>query len=80
MRDYQRQKKGTNLMGKIKEDFLSVRSFITLGAFLTIYGLTWLGKMQVDIVVRIADILLGYWFGSKVASAIKNAEIKKGDV
>jgi len=40
-----------------------VRSVITLGAFLTIYGLTWSGKMQVDIVVRIADILLGYWFG-----------------
>jgi len=57
-----------------------VRSVITLGAFLTIYGLTWSGKMQVDIVVRIADILLGYWFGSKVASAIKNAGDKKEEV
>ena len=63
-------------MGKIKEDFLSVRSVITLGAFLTIYVLTWKSKIATDVVVRIADILLGYWFGSKVASAIKNGEQK----
>ncbi len=65
-------------MGKIKEDFLSVRSVITLGAFLTIYILTWRSKIAPDVVVRIADILLGYWFGSKVASAIKGTEQNGG--
>ena len=59
-------------MGKIKEDFLSVRSVITLGAFLTIYIMSWFDKIKPDVIVRIADILLGYWFGSKVAAAIKN--------
>ena len=58
-------------MGKIKDDFFSVRSFITLGAFFTAYALVWKGKVQPDVIVRIIDLLLGYWFGSKVAQAIK---------
>jgi len=54
---------------EIVKDFLSVRSCITLGAFMTIYILTWKGTLSTDIVVRIADTLLGFWFGSKVANA-----------
>lgn len=65
-------------MSNIKDDFLSVRSVITLGAFLTIYVMTWRSKITPDVVIRIADTLLGFWFGSKVASAIKNGTEKKG--
>lgn len=60
------------ILEDILKDFISVRSFITLGAFITIYSLVIIGKINADIVVRIADTLLGFWFGSKVASAIKN--------
>lgn len=60
-------------MDKIKNDFLSVRSFITIGAFFTVYGLVWLGKPVPDVIIRIVDLLLGFWFGQKVA------QIKKGD-
>ncbi len=56
----------------ILDDFLSVRSLITLGAFFTIYILTWFGKPVPDIIVRIGDLLLGYWFGEKVAKATLN--------
>ncbi len=53
----------------ILDDFLSVRSLITLGAFFSIYVLCWMGKPVPDIIVRIVDLLLGYWFGEKVAKA-----------
>lgn len=53
----------------ILDDFLCVRSLITLGAFFTMYVLTWLGKPVPEIIVRIIDLLLGYWFGEKVAKA-----------
>jgi hypothetical protein len=62
-------------MDKIRNDFCTVRSFITLGAFFTIYGLTWFSKPVPQEILRIADMLLGYWFGSKVAQALqKNGE------
>ena len=65
-------------MGKIKDDFFSVRSLITLGAFFTIYTLTWRGLIETDAVIRIADMLLGYWFGSKVASALQKKDGQDG--
>ena len=65
-------------MNKVVEDFLSVRSVITLGAFVTAYGLTWMGKPVPDVILRIIDLLLGYWFGSKVASAMKKEPEQKG--
>lgn len=61
-------------MRKILEDFFSVRSLITLGAFYTIYWLVWHGQPVPEVVTRIADMLLGYWFGSKVASALQKKD------
>lgn len=58
------------LEGIIK-DFVSVRSVITLGAFLTLYFMVWAGKVNIDIVVRIVDMLLAFWFGSKVGQVLK---------
>jgi hypothetical protein len=58
---------------KLIKDFISVRSFITLGAFATVYVMTWNGKIAPDIIVRIVDLLLGYWFGEKVAKAVTQA-------
>jgi hypothetical protein len=55
---------------KIVEDFLSVRSLVTLGGFFTVYGLVWRGIEVPPIVAHIVDILLGFWFGSKVTSAL----------
>jgi hypothetical protein len=52
------------------KDFLSVRSLITFGAFATVYILTWRGKIPPEVVTRIVDLLLGYWFGEKVAKAV----------
>jgi hypothetical protein len=56
---------------KIIEDFLSVRSLVTLGGFFTVYGLVWRGIEVPPIVAHIVDILLGFWFGSKIAKNIK---------
>jgi hypothetical protein len=52
-------------MSKIAEDFLSVRSLITIGAFFTAYLLVWMGKPVPDVILRIVDLLLGFWFGQK---------------
>lgn len=62
-------------MGKIIEDFVSVRSVITLGAFLTVYGLVWFGRPVPDIIIRIVDLMLAFWFGEKVGKA----SVKKED-
>lgn len=61
-------------MGKVKEDFMTVRSFITLGAFFTVYGMVWIGKPVPDVVLRIVDLLLGFWFGQKVTQATNKKE------
>jgi hypothetical protein len=55
----------------IIKDFVNVRSAITLGAFACIYILVIKGKLGPDVVLHIADTLLGFWFGQKVATAIK---------
>lgn len=65
-----------NIKEKIASDFINVRSFITLGAFFTAYVLTWMGKPVPDVIVRIIDLLLGFWFGQKVAAAVKKEEVK----
>jgi hypothetical protein len=61
----------------ILDDFLNVRTLITLGAFFTVYVMTWLGKPVPDIIIRIVDLLLGFWFGEKVAMAIQNGKEQK---
>lgn len=55
---------------KILEDFITVRSVITLGAFLTAYWLTWHSKPVPDVILRIVDLLLGFYFGQKVSRKI----------
>jgi len=55
---------------QVVKDFFSVRSFITIGAFGTAYFMSWQGKQITDIIIRIIDLLLGFWFGEKVAKAI----------
>jgi hypothetical protein len=53
----------------IFDDFISVRSAITLGAFFTVYVLVWFSKPVPDIILQIVNLLLGYWFGEKVTKA-----------
>ena len=53
----------------ILKDFVNVRTVITLGAFMSAYVLCWQGKPVPELVIRIIDLLLGYWFGEKVAKA-----------
>lgn len=70
-------------MNKIIEDiirdFINVRSAITLGAFACIYILVINGKLGTDVVLHIADTLLGFWFGQKVALAVKKEAGQKGE-
>lgn len=56
----------------IADDFLNVRTVITLGAFITVYVLVWQAKEVPQIISHIMDILLGFWFGEKVANASVN--------
>jgi len=66
------------LCEEIIKDFINVRSFITLGAFACIYILVIKGKLGPDVVLHIADTLLGFWFGQKVAVAVKKGTEQKG--
>lgn len=59
----------TRIPPEVIKDFISVRSFITLGAFFSAYVLSWLGKPVPEVILRVVDLLLGYWFGEKVAKA-----------
>jgi hypothetical protein len=54
------------IMGKISEDFVSVRSLITLGAFFLAYYLMSRNLPIPDLLRSIIDLLLGFWFGSKI--------------
>ena len=63
-------------MGKIKDEFFNVRSFITLGAFFTVYWISWCGGDPPPVIVRIVDLLLSFWFGERVGKAI--TAIKNG--
>ena len=58
----------------ILKDFLSVRSIITLGAFLLLYYMLWEGKPIPNILLHIVDLLLGFWFGQKIGKALTKGE------
>lgn len=64
-------KNGKEILFDILKDFLTVRSFITLGAFFTLYSFVWTGREIPSIIAHIVDILLGFWFGTKVAEKMK---------
>ena len=61
---------------EILKDFFTVRSAITLGAFGTVYYLCWNKQPVPDVILRIVDLLLGFWFGSKVANKQNGEESK----
>ena len=54
---------------EIFKDFVCVRSFITVGAFGIAYYLMLTSKPIPDLLMSIVDLLLGFWFGQKVAQA-----------
>jgi hypothetical protein len=55
---------------KLVDDFISVRTFITLGAFGLAYYLMARDLPVPDLLKSIVDLLLGFWFGSKVGQAM----------
>lgn len=59
---------------EVLDDFFSVRSFITIGAFGIAYWLIYKGKPVPEQLAHIIDLLLGYWFGSKIAK-LTNKEV-----
>ncbi len=63
-----------NIDKDILKDFFSVRSFITLGAFTLAYVLMYQGKVLPDLLKSIIDLLLGFWFGQKVAQVLQKKE------
>jgi hypothetical protein len=64
-------------MIEILKDFLSVRSLITMGAFGLAYILMYKGQPIPELLAHIIDLLLGFWFGSKVATLLKKEEVCK---
>lgn len=64
----------SKLLNDIIKDFLCVRSFITLGAFFLLYNLMAQGAEIPAYLTHIVDILLGFWFGQKVATALQKKE------
>ena len=52
---------------EIIKDFIRVRSFITLGAFSLSFWMMGHNKEIPDMLMHIVDLLLGFWFGSKIA-------------
>lgn len=49
----------------IVDDFLSVQSFITLGAYGTVFYLTWTKVIPAETVIGFTGTLMGYWFGKQ---------------
>lgn len=64
------------LIKEIIKDFFCVRSFITLGAFGIAYYLCATKQPVPDLLLRIIDLLLGFWFGQKTAQVIQNGGVK----
>lgn len=59
---------------KILLDFVNVRSILTLGAFGIAYFLAISNKEFQAFVLHVCDIMLGFWFGQKVAQAIEKSK------
>ena len=47
------------------DDFFTVQSFITLGAYGTVYYLTITKVISPETVIGFTGTLMGYWFGKK---------------
>ena len=52
---------------KIAEDFLKVRSLLTVMIFSAIVYLTIRGKISTNVLTDFAKYLLAFWFGQKAA-------------
>lgn len=59
---------------KVIIDFCNVRSFLTLGAFGIFYALIYSGKPIPEALNSFVFMLQGFWFGSKMANAVKPTE------
>jgi len=66
--------KKDEIIEKILKDFLSVRTIITLGTFIVAYRIIWIGGEVPELLKHIIDLLLGYWFGSKIAKLTQKKE------
>jgi hypothetical protein len=53
----------------IIDDFITVQSFITLGAYGTVFYLTWTKIIPPETVIGFTGTLMGYWFGKQQAQA-----------
>ena len=62
----------------IVDDFLNVRSAITLGLIGTYIYLTCKGLPTPEYLKTLIDFLIGFWFGEKVATAIQNGKPQGG--
>jgi len=49
----------------IVDDFFTVQSFITLGAYGTVFYLTWIKVISPETVIGFTGTLMGYWFGKQ---------------
>lgn len=58
----------------ILDDFFTVQSFITLGAYGTVFYLTFTKVIPPETVIGFTGTLMGYWFGKQQA---KTGEVTK---
>ena len=63
-----------DIVQDILKDFMNVRSVITLGLIGTYIVLTLKGSPAPEYLKTLIDFLLGFWFGEKVAKAVKKKE------
>ena len=52
-------------LADIADDFLTVQSFITLGAYGTVFYLTLTEVIPPETVIGFTGALMGYWFGKQ---------------
>lgn len=62
-----------DIVKDLAKDIISVRSMITLGAFFLAYILIYQGKVVPDILRSLIDLLLGYYFGSRITKLTKKS-------
>ena len=54
-----------NFLVNVVDDFFTVQSFITLGAYGTVYYLTLTKVISPETVIGFTGTLMGYWFGKQ---------------
>lgn len=68
--------KGSEVLFERLTELFKIRNVLTLTAWLVFLNMVAVGMIAADVLVGVVNILLGFWFGEKVAKHKAKAEAK----